>query len=204
MIWKDYNPKGIFYNVCDDNLKAVCGFFLHTVCGVDLTSVPVILTMEHKLFEHCNIKHSGSIIQGASPEYKLKKIPLVKVVGTSVHAYAGSLLEAFLNLQHIDNYIISSIKSPKQFIKDIRNPSQSDYVILYPNSDKTYFINGNGNHRIICYKLIMLSEIAKKISTGNCWNHHECVSEFSKRLINGDIFIDITKKYWIYAQIPKI
>ena len=52
-------------------------------------------------------------------------------------------------------------------------------------------MDGNGNHRILVYKIMLLAEIAQKYP----WVYSEDYDLAFKG------FDDVTKKYWLYAQV---
>ncbi len=58
-------------------------------------------------------------------------------------------------------------------------------------TEDRYWVDGNGNHRIILYKIIMLAEIAEKYE----WARSDDYD------INYMGFTDIRKKYWVKALV---
>ena len=73
----------------------------------------------------------------------------------------------------------------------MKQKGQECPIILSRNLDNTFFVNGNGNHRVLSYKIMMLAEIAQ--------NYQWIYEDDYDMTFNG--FDDITKKYWLYAHI---
>ena len=73
----------------------------------------------------------------------------------------------------------------------MKHMEQECPVILSRNLDNTFYVNGNGNHRVLSYKIMMLAEIAQ---------NYKWVYEDDYDMTFND-FDDITKKYWLYAHI---
>lgn len=64
-------------------------------------------------------------------------------------------------------------------------------IILSQLNNGKYIVDGNGNHRVILYKIMMLSEIASKYPYANDENYDlECMT-----------FNDVRKKYWLNAMV---
>lgn len=74
------------------------------------------------------------------------------------------------------------------------NQHQSRPIELSENEDGTFYVEGNGNHRVIFYKMMMLSEIALNYQLA-----------FEKNFnFKRELFKDIKKKYWLNAHVKSI
>ncbi|MBK5253357.1 MAG: hypothetical protein JJE03_02610 [Peptostreptococcaceae bacterium] len=89
-----------------------------------------------------------------------------------------------------------SYKEQKIMLSDIIGTSYRDYgdmsiIKLSRLENGKYFVDGNGNHRVILYKMMMLAEIAKTDSHINLNNYSMNFRRIEK----------IRKKYWLNAYV---
>lgn len=182
MKWSDltYND---FYIPYDENKKAIRGFWL-TTQNVNLESLPKIVFEPFNYYQKCN--NSNLIIS--------KKVFLTDIVGTSYKDYGDMpIIESYMKIkracEYISNYEVTRKKYLYMLKKEISK--QCCPIILSQNNQGEYFVDGNGNHRIVMYKMMMLTEIAEKYD----W---ACGEDYD---LNYKGFNDIRKKYWLNVNV---
>lgn len=183
MKWSELNYND-FYIPFDENQRAIRGFWL-TTQGIDLENLPIIFKEYFKYFERLD-----------SIDYENKKVYLNDIIGTSYRDYGDTeIIKAYMKIKRAKNYItdgmVTKLKYSRMLRKDI--VEQETPIILAENPDGTYFVDGNGNHRIIFYKMMMLSEIALQYPYAYEQNFN----------FNRELFKDIKKKYWLNAKVKK-
>lgn len=183
MKWSELNYND-FHIPFDENQRAIRGFWLIKQ-GIDLENLPIIFNEQFRRFERlkCN-------------EYEERKVYLKDIIGTSHPDYGDmEIIKSYMRIKRARNYIIDDLVTKTKYNKMLRKAinEQDEPVILSENKDGTYFVDGNGNHRIIFYKMMLLSEIAL--------NYKYAFDEDFN--FNRELFKDITKKYWINANIKK-
>lgn len=185
MKWSELDNKD-FYQPLDENKKTIRGYWLIKQ-KIDLENIPVLFKQEFTLFPRIN---SNNFVIDE------KKIYLSDIAGTSHSDYGNmTIIKSYMNLKRADSYIEAGEVTKQKYARMLRMPvnEQPAEIILVENRDGTYFVEGNGNHRIILYKMMLLSEIALK----------------HPNYINGDVnlnsklFKDIKKKYWLNAKVKK-
>lgn len=186
MRWSDLDYDD-FYIPWDENQRVIRGFWLINQ-GIDLENLPIIFNDQFRYFE--NLKCNN---------YKLeeRKVYLKDIIGTSHSDYGNmEIIQSYMRLKRARDYIINNSATKLKYNKMLRKPinQQEIPIILSENKDGTYFIDGNGNHRIIFYKIMLFSEIALNYKYVFDKNFN-----FDRKL-----FKDITKKYWLNANIKKV
>ena len=66
-------------------------------------------------------------------------------------------------------------------------------ICVSPAGNGKYFLNSNGNHRTILYKLMMMAEIYEK--------KHYYISE--NEYLDYRCFQDVSNKYWLNASVSE-
>ena len=172
-----------FYQAFDDKQKIIRGYWL-VKQKINLEELPIFFNEQFKKFDK---------IKNTEIQYEEKKVYLDEIEGTSHNDYGNmELITAYIRLKRADTYIIKDMVSKRKYDNMLRKSimEQENPVILSQNENGTYFVNGNGNHRIILYKMMMYSEIAAKLEEHKINN--------TKTSINA-----IKKKYWLIAKIKK-
>lgn len=180
--WSEISYNGVYVH-SDESRQAVLGYFLVSL-GIDLEKLP------HNLFEPYSY-FPPSVKK--TKEYTLKKVYVRDIVGTSRQEYAedNQVLLSFMKLKRIKDYILNGQVTKNKYLWMMKHMEQECPVILSRNLDNTFYVNGNGNHRVLSYKIMMLAEIAQ---------NYKWVYEDDYDMTFND-FDDITKKYWLYAHI---
>lgn len=186
MKWSDLSYDD-YYIPYDENQRAIRGFLLTTL-GVDLENLPRILFEPFEYF--------GSQSQQFTKE-AAQRIYLDDIIGTSYRDYGNkSVIDAFLRIKRARHYIQQGKVTRDKYFYWLKKPvfEQRAPIILSKTQDDLYFVDGNGNHRVIMYKIMMLSEIAQKYEWV-CGDSYD----FSRREYNR--FQNITRKYWLNALV---
>lgn len=180
--WSEISYEGI-YNKSDYNRQVVLGYFLITL-GINLEKLPLNL---FESYIHYPTKRNFD------KEMQLQKIYVKDIVGTSRQEYAedNQVLFSFMKLKRITDYIKQGSVTPNKYFHHLKKRTQKSPIILSRNSDDTFFVDGNGNHRVLTYKIMMLSAIAQKYN----WVYDDSYNLSFKG------FDDITKNYWLYAMV---
>lgn len=185
MKWSDltYND---YYIPFDENQRAIRGYWL-TTQNINLENLPKIFNEPFKYFE--KVKYD---------DYDLveKKVYLNDIIGTSYIDYGNmEIIKSYMKIKRACSYITKGLVTKSKYDKMLRKPvtEQLCPIRLSENKDGTFFVDGNGNHRVIFYKMMMFSEIALKYS-----NYSEDISNYNRKL-----FMSIKKKYWINAYVKK-
>lgn len=114
---------------------------------------------------------------------KLERIEYANVVNNLLHLY--DIIERLLSR---DTNINLYGNTGNYIVKPTNN--QQCPIILSQNCDVKYYVDGNGNHRVILYKIMMLSEIANKYP-------YACSDDYD---LTFEGFEDVQKKYWLNAR----
>lgn len=184
MKWSDMTYDD-FYIPYDENQKVIRGFFLTTL-NVDLNHIPPIFNENFSLCES---------ISETSCRFIEKKVPLSSIIGTSYQEYGNkSIIQAYMRIKRAHEYIRQGIVTRGKYFymlkSDVR--CQKIPIILSYNAHGNYYwVDGNGNHRVILYKMMMLAEIAEKYE----WARSDGYD------INYMGFHDVRKKYWLKALV---
>lgn len=185
MKWLEMDNNN-FYQPFDDKQKVIRGYWLIKQ-KINLEKLPEIFNEQFKKFDR---RESDKEV------YEQRKVYLDEIVGTSHNDYGGmKIIQAYIRLKRADMYILDNMVSKIKYNKMLRKNivEQEIPVILSQNEDGTYFVDGNGNHRIILYKMMMYSEIATMSQKST-----------ESLFYNNSISInDIKKKYWLIASIKK-
>ncbi len=183
MKWSEFNYND-FYIPFDENQRAIRGFWL-VEQKINLENLPMIFKEPFGLFE------SQKFIKTSFEE---RKVYLNDIIGTSHHDYGDmEIIQSYMRLKRASEYIIDGLVTKSKYNRMLRKPirEQDVPVALTQNEDGTYFVDGNGNHRVILYKMMLLSEISLK---------HSYV--FDKNFnFNRELFKDVKRKYWINAKV---
>lgn len=179
--WSDISYEGT-YAKSNENRQAVLGYFLYKN-GINLENLPEILFEPFSFFPR-NEERSN---------YQIKRVYLKDVIGTSRQDYSedNQLLYSFMKLKRIEYYIINERVTPNKYFKMLKSSNQENLVKLSQCENNKYYVDGNGNHRIITYKIMMLAEISKIYGNSYLQNCGFSLSENNK----------IAKKYWLNAIV---
>lgn len=180
--WSEISYDGIYVH-SDESRQAVLGYFLVSL-GIDLERLP------HNLFEPYG--YFPSSLKNMTC-YTVEKVCIKDIVGTSRWDYSedNQVLFSFMKLKRIKYYTMDGKVTRNKYFWMLKQKEQECPIILSRNSDNTFYVDGNGNHRVLAYKIMMLAEIAQKYE----WVYEDYYDLSFKG------FDDITKKYWLYAQI---
>jgi len=173
-----------FYIPYDENQKAIRGFLLTTL-GINLEEIPFIFNEPFNYYEG-NEAHKDKLY--------VHKVFLNEIVGTSYADYGGmEIIQSYLRIKRADSYIKDGLITPNKYFYMLKKSvnEQDAPIILSRLDNGKYFVDGNGNHRIVLYKIMMLAEIAKKYPYAYSDDY-----EFSYWAFN-----DIGKKYWLNAKV---
>lgn len=185
--WKDINYSN-YYKDLTENRKTILGYALVTQ-GIDLSQLPNSFFSSFKYFES---QKSNKC------DMKLEKVHIVDILGTSYKDYSSDegIIYSFMKLKRIEDYVkhnqFTYLKLSRLLKSSPAHPSL--YVQLTKNKDGKYFVDGQGNHRVIMYKMLMLCEIHKL--KYDYENLSELMSSEKNRYIPKEL-----KKYWIYALV---
>lgn len=187
MKWSEMSYSD-YYIPFDENQRAIRGFFLTTL-HVDLEAIPYIFNQP---FEYFNSSlHSFS-------KYYPKKVFLCDIAGTSYKDYGGmSVIQSFMRIKRGGKYILNGAVTRGKYFYMLKRPifeQRCPIALSYDAETGKYWVDGNGNHRVIFYKMMMLSEIAEKYK----WPRTEGF-DFSYAC-----FQDITKRYWLNAIVRSV
>lgn len=183
MKWSDIKYDSEFYIPFDENQRAIRGFLL-TQLDVDLNCIPHIFNEPFQYIEGTAFNNT---------QYEQRKVYLSDIIGTSYKDYGGSsIIQAYLRIKRASGYIKAGMVTRNKYFRMLKDDvkKQSCPVELSQIGEQ-YFVNGNGNHRIVLYKIIMLAEIAQKYE----W---ACSDDYD---VNYDGFHDIRNKYWLNARV---
>lgn len=184
MKWSEILCKGI-HRPADENIRAILGYLLITL-GIDLENIPRIMFEKHDQYKRVP-KNLGQ-----EERWELRRVYISDIVGTTYDGYGKkSVIESFLELKRAPLYIKQNrVTRGKYHYMMKRMQSIPVRLTQLPSSGK-YVITHNGNHRIILYKLMMLSEIAQTYE----WS---CSDTYDLDYLGFD---DIRKKYWVLAEV---
>lgn len=183
--WSELSIEDDFYIPLTVNRKAILSFFL-CAQGIDLEKLPYNFFQPFLYFKkNTDIK----------PDTKIEKVNLCDIVGTSYRDYSNDngIIYSFLHLKRAERYILSGDTKRTKYFYHMKRINDN-MVKLSQIQDGKYYVDGNGNHRVIMYKMMMLSEIAKE----NPWVYEE---DYDLNFID---FTDITHKYWLYAEVKHL
>lgn len=183
MKWSDFTYSD-FYIPYDENQRAIRGFWLTTL-EINLEKIPMIL---HEPFDYyeSNQTHKDTL----HPQ----KVLLSEIVGTSYPDYGNmKIIESYMRIKRARYYIEAGRVTRGKYFYMLKKPvyEQAAPVKLSRFEDGKYFVDGNGNHRIILYKMMMLADIAANYPYAND-DDYDC--SFMG-------FNDIRKKYWLNAMV---
>lgn len=182
MKWSEISYKGVYAH-SDENRQAVLGCFLVSL-GIDLEKLPRNLFEPYEYYPSA-IKHTT--------DYSVEKVCVQDIVGTSRQEYAedNQVLFSFMKLKRIKDYIMNGSVTRNKYLWMLKQKEQQCPIILSKNRDNSFYVDGNGNHRVLTYKIMMLAEIAQKYE----WIYHDDYDLSYKG------FHKISKKYWLYARV---
>lgn len=172
-----------FYQAFDDKQKIIRGYWL-VKQKINLEELPLLFKEQFKKFDK---------IKSTEIQFELKKVYLDEIEGTSHKDYGDmELITAYIRLKRADTYIMGDMVTKRKYDNLLRKNlrEKDNYVILSQNKNGKYFVDGNGNHRIILYKMMMYSEIATKLKEHKINNTETSINA-------------IKEKYWLIAKIKK-
>ncbi len=183
--WSDFTySDSDFYIPYDENQRAVRGYLLTTL-GINLEKIPTIL---HEPF------HYYEFNRPSKERLYAQKVLLSDIVGTTHQDYGGmTIIEAYMRLKRAYYHIKDGYVTRNKYFRMLKKPvhEQEIPIILSQLNNGKFIVDGNGNHRVILYKIMMLSEIASKYPYANDENYDlECIT-----------FNDVRKKYWLNAMV---
>lgn len=182
MKWSNFTYSE-FYIPCDENQKAIRGYWLTTL-GLDLEKIPTILREPYYYY--------GTGTKNGKPTPQ--KIFLKDIVGTSHSDYGEmELIQAYMRIKRAGYYISNGYATRNKYFYALKQPvyKQAAPVTLSRLDNDKFFVNSNGNHRVILYKMMMLSEIALLYP-------YAYDDDFDFGCAGFD---DIKKKYWLNAMV---
>ena len=183
MRWSEMKTEN-FYMPYDENQRVIRGFFLRTL-NLDLNNIPYIFWEPFTKFERIPYSHSTE-----------RKIYVRDIIGTVHEDYGGlPLIQAYMRLKRGDKWILQGeVTSGKYFCHLKKSTAQQmTPICVSPAGNGKYFLNSNGNHRTILYKLMMMAEIYEK--------KHYYISE--NEYLDYRCFQDVSNKYWLNASVSE-
>ena len=168
----------------DENQKAIRGFLL-TSLGINLEEIPTIFHEPFRYYE--SIQKNNNTVQ-------TQKVLLSDIEGTSHSDYGGmEIIESYMRIKRANFYITDGRVTRNKYFHMLKKPAydQVDTVILSRLNNGKYYVDGNGNHRIVLYKIMMLAEIASAYP-------YACSDDYD---FSYWAFSDIRKKYWLNAIV---
>ena len=182
--WSEISYDGTYAH-SDENRQAVLGYFLVSL-GIDLERLPRYLFEPYTYYPSSTKRITA---------YTVEKVYVQDIVGTSRQEYAedNQVLFSFMKLKRIKEYIMNGSVTRNKYLWMLKQKEQKYPIILSKSSDNSFYVDGNGNHRVLAYKIMMLAEIAHKYE----WVYDDDYDLFFKG------FDEISKKYWIYARVLK-
>lgn len=185
MKWSDFTyTDSDFYIPYDENQKAIRGYLLTTL-GINLEKIPTIIHEPFYYYKDYRT-HKDSL--------NAQKVSLSDIIGTSHQDYGGmKMIESYMRLKRAPFYISEGYVTRNKYVHTLKKPvhEQKLPIQLSRLDNGKYIVDGNGNHRIILYKIMMLSEIASKYEYANDEDYD----------LESITFNDIRKKYWLRAMV---
>lgn len=168
----------------DLHKQTIFGYFLISL-GIDLTKLPNNFFEPYSYFPRQR--------KDCSSHSVTQKVYLKDIVGSSYREYTtgNTVLSSFLHLRRITAYIQKNCVTRGKYLWQLKRRSLSAGIVLSKNPDGTYFVDGNGNHRVLAYKMIMLAEIAQNYPWVYCDSYDVAYKGFD----------NISRKYWLYATV---
>ena len=204
MKWSELSYTNKNYHIpFDDNQKAVRGFFLWKL-GIDLENIPNIFNEQHQ-YHKKKIETENNNNKKYYERFISQKVFLDDIVGTSSETYGGmEIIQSFMKIKRADFYIKEGYVTRNKYFHMLKKPTsqQENRIILSRLDNGNYFVDGNGNHRVVLYKIMMFAEIV--VAHNNyfytdgrfIYDDEEDFIELSECKIN-----NIKKKYWLNAFI---
>ena len=127
-------------------------------------------------------------------QFEDKKVFLSDIVGTSYSDYGGmEIILSYMKIKRAYMYIQNGQVTRNKYFRMMKLPVYKYEVpiVLSQNDNGNYFVDCSGNHRVILYKIMMLSEIATTYS-------YACSDDYDLSYMG---FEDIRKKYWLNAKV---
>lgn len=152
MRWSEMKTEN-FYMPYDENQRVIRGFFLRTL-NLDLNNIPYIFWEPFTKFERIPYSHSTE-----------RKIYVRDIIGTVHEDYGGlPLIQAYMRLKRGDKWILQGEVTRGKYFCHLKKSTaqQMTPICVSPAGNGKYFLNSNGNHRTILYKLMMMGDIRKK------------------------------------------
>ena len=187
MKWSEMSYSD-YYFPFDENQRAIRGFFLTTL-HVDLEAIPYIYNQPFEFFNSSSYSFS---------EYCPRKVFLRDIAGTSYKDYGGmSIIQSFMRIKRGGAYISNGMVTRGKYFYMLKRPvfeQNCPIALSYDTKTGKYWVDSNGNHRIVFYKMMMLSEIAEKYE----WSRSE---DYDLEYAG---FEEITNRYWLNAMVREV
>jgi hypothetical protein len=167
-----------FYKTFDENEKVKKGFLLSRL-GVDLEDIPDIF---FGVIKYCD-ENQLEVSAGREGRVYLKD-----VVGSFHSDYSNvEWIQAFQRLKRASHYIEYNFVTLGKYLRELKLPiikqKCPETPIGFIEKNDGYYIYGNGNHRVIMYKMMYMAEISKA----------NTLSDIKKT----------NNKYWLNAKVYK-
>ncbi|NLJ30629.1 MAG: hypothetical protein GX424_03340 [Clostridiales bacterium] len=184
MKWLDLTYSD-FYIPYDENQKVIRGYWLSTL-GINLEELPDCFQKPFYYYESSQ-EQKGTL--------KSQKVSLSEIVGTSHTDYGGmKIIESYMRLKRAPSYIKDGRVTRSKYFYQLKRPAHEQVapVTLSRLDNGKYYIDSNGNHRIVFYQLMMLSEISTTYPLANAEDY------------NLRTFDNIKKRYWLNAMVKSV
>ena len=152
MKWSDVKCDSWVHSPFDENERAIKGFALAS-WGMDLENIP------DKCFDKCARYYpEGRQFSG----YRQEKIYVSDIIGSSYDMYSNiSWIEAFQKIKRASGYILRGDTTIGKYQWQLKKSCVNQWNdIKLTRTNTGLFVDGNGNHRIIIYKMMLFSESA--------------------------------------------
>jgi hypothetical protein len=155
--------------------------------GYNLEQIPIIF---HEPFNYYDSK------QAHKDTFDAHKVLLSDIVGTNSDYGGMEIIESYMRIKRAPFYIENGRVTRNKYFYMLKKLvcEQDDPIVLSRLDNGKYFVDGNGNHRIVFYKIMMFAEIvaAYPYASSDCY-------DFTYWSFN-----DIGKKYWLNAKVRSI
>lgn len=182
MKWSELKYSKDYYIPFDENQKVIRGFLL-SMLGLDLNCIPAYFNDVWKVYP----KQQGNI-------FIEQKVRVSQIIGTSYKEYGDiPLIEAFMKIKRGDKWIKSGEVTKGKYFYSLKKQcdQQQNPILLSKLEDGRYYVDGNGNHRVIFYKIMMLSEIYCRLQECGCEEEYD-----------GDYILpEIDRIFWLNAKV---
>ncbi|MEA4973675.1 MAG: hypothetical protein VB119_10975 [Candidatus Metalachnospira sp.] len=172
MKWSQIESDDWVHIPFDENERAVKGSALVS-WGMNLEDVP------NECFDIC-IRYDSKGKQFSA--YSEERVQLSDIVGSSYDMYSDiPWIVAYQKIKRASTYILQGDTTIGKYKWQLKKPCIEQWnKIELTRTNNGLYIDGNGNHRVIIYKMMMFSELSSKRYT-----------ELSA----------ICKQYWLKAMV---